>query len=76
MKHSAHFIADDLGLMAPAELLLAGSIVVGVALPTSAVIEASRPPTDMSRYQLVACVDRPAERCMIDMSTGDFLGVK
>lgn len=62
--------------MAPAELLLAGSIVVGVALPTSAVIEASRPASDMSRYQLVACVERPAERCMIDMETGKFLGVK
>ena len=61
--------------MAPAELLLAGSIAVGVAVPTSAVIEASRPAPDMGRYEVVACETRPADRCMIDIKTGEFLGL-
>jgi len=61
--------------MAPAELLLAGSIAVGVALPTSAVIEASRPNSDLSRYEVVACETQPDERCMIDLETGEFLGI-
>lgn len=62
--------------MAPAELLLAGSIVIGVALPTSAVMEASKTPSDLSRYQIVSCAERPADRCLMDIESGEFLGQK
>ena len=61
--------------MAPAEFFLAGSIALGVALPTGAVIEASRPVSDLSRYEVVACEMKPSERCMIDIETGEFLGM-
>lgn len=62
--------------MAPAELLLAGSIVIGVALPTSAVLEAAKTPSDLSRYQIVNCAERPSDRCLMDIESGEFLGQK
>ena len=64
-----------LSTMNPAELLLTGGIALGVVVPMSAAVEASRAPVDMSRFAMSE--DCPAvERCIIDTQTERVMGIE
>ena len=59
--------------MNPAELLLTGSVFLGMAVPMTAVIEMGRAPADMDRYVLShSCPE--VEVCMIDTKTNRVMG--
>ena len=60
--------------MNPAELLLTGGIALGILVPVTAVVESSRRPVDMTRYQFSENCG-PVERCIVDTETGWTLGV-
>ena len=61
--------------MNPADLLLTGGIMLGVAVPVVGAMEAGRAPADMSRYQMSG--DCPGvERCIVDTQSQRVMGME
>lgn len=59
--------------MNPAELIITAGVMLGVALPLTAVVEATQAPADMQRY--VMSENCPNSKvCLVDVKTNRYLG--
>ena len=65
--------------MNPAELILTGGIVLGMAVPMTAAIESQREPADMTRYEFRRNCEVgkiKLDSCVFDRQQNKTIGVK